>query len=110
MDKNIYHSFSLAHANVWESMGRKSCSNMQFIKRHFLLQVVRIHISTTSHARIFIRYYKSRKNSYQVLQVMCATSESAMKIKGSYDKIIITIVVFSSIALYNGDTYTLTVL
>ena len=37
-------------------------------------------------------YYKSRENPYQVLQVTCAASECAMKFKGSYDKIIITIV------------------
>ena len=46
---------------------------------------------TTSHARIHIRYYKSRENPYQyykshenlyqVLQVTCAGSECAMKLK-----------------------------
>ena len=51
----------LTHANVWESMG-KPCSCTQFLK-----------------SRIF--YYKSRKNSYQVLQVTCAASERAMKLK-----------------------------
>ena len=40
---------------------------------------VRIRISTASHTRIRIRYYKSRENLYQVLQVMCAASERAMK-------------------------------
>ena len=40
-----------------------------------------IRISTTSHARICIRYYKSRENPYQVLQVTCAASERAMKLK-----------------------------
>ena len=50
----------LTHANVWESMG-KPCSCVQYIKsRIFLLQVTRERISTTSHARIRIWYYKSR--------------------------------------------------
>ena len=41
------------HANLWESMG-KPCSCVQFIKKlHFC-------ISTTIHAKIRIRYYKSR--------------------------------------------------
>ena len=61
-------------------------------KPYFLLQVMRESVSvlqvtresisdTTSHARIHIRYYKSRKNPYQVLQVTCAASEHAMKSK-----------------------------
>ena len=61
----------LTHANVWESMGKLS-SCMQFIKsRIFLLQVTRDSVlvlqvtwesvsGTASHARIRIRYYKSR--------------------------------------------------
>ena len=61
-------------------------------KPYFLLQVTRESVSvlrvtresvsgTTSHARIRIRYYKSRENPYQVLQVTCAASERAMKSK-----------------------------
>ena len=57
---------------------------------YFLLQVTRESISvlqvtresvsgTASHARIRIRYYKSRENPYQVLQVMCTVSKRAMK-------------------------------
>ena len=54
---------------------------------------MRIRISTASHARIRIRYCKSRENPYQVLQVTCAASERAMKSKVRMsDKIIITIV------------------
>ena len=71
----------LTHANVWESM-RKPCSCTQFIKSRIfyskscenpyqycksrenpyqVLQVTRESVSgTTSHARIRIRYYKSR--------------------------------------------------
>ena len=91
----------------------KPCSCTQFIK-----------------SRIF--YYKSRKNPYQVLQVTCAASERAMKSKiiitivPSYTGKNITRllplalllvlctrnntdgnkrVIFSGIALYNGDTY-----
>ena len=41
----------------------------------------RIRISTVSHARIHIRYYKSRVNQEQVLQVTCAASYRAMKSK-----------------------------
>ena len=37
----------------------------------------------TSHARIRIRYCKSHKNLYQVLQVTCTASEHAMKSKVS---------------------------
>ena len=37
-----------------------------------------------------ILYYKSRENLYQLLQVMRAASERAMKVEGLYDKIIIT--------------------
>ena len=47
----------------------------------FTASHARIRISTASHARIRIRYYKSRENPYQVLQVMCAASERAMKSK-----------------------------
>ena len=107
---------------------------LEFMTSTKLLQHIRI--STASHARIRIRYYKSRENPYQVLQVTCAASEHAM---GSYDKIIITIVpsctgenitrllplalllvlhtrnntdgnklvIFSGIALYYGDNYIL---
>ena len=65
---NIYY---ITHTNVWESMG-KPCSCMQFIK-----------------SRIFYckscenpyQYYMSRENPYQVLQVMHAASECAMKSK-----------------------------
>ena len=47
---------------------------------YFLLQVTpRICISTTSHMRIRIRYYKSHENPYQVLQVTHGASEHAMK-------------------------------
>ena len=71
------HIIRLTHTNVWERMG-KPCSCTQFTKnRIFTLGHVRIRISTTTHARIHIRYYKSR-----VLR----------EIKGSYDKINITIV------------------
>ena len=50
----------LTHANVRESMGKPS-SCTQFIKSRILLQVTRESISgTASHARICIRYYKSR--------------------------------------------------
>ena len=62
----------LTHANVWESVG-KPCNCIQFIKSiFFLLQVMRKFVSV---------YYKSRGNSYQVLQVTCAASERAMKSK-----------------------------
>ena len=45
-----------------------------------VLQVMRESISgTTSHARIRIRYYKSRENPYQVLQVTYTASERTMK-------------------------------
>ena len=65
-----------------------------------VLQVTREYVSgTTSHARICIRYYKSRENmyqvlqvtreSYQVLQVTCAASDHAIKLKV---RMIITIV------------------
>ena len=37
-----------------------------------------------------ILHYKSRENLYQLLQVMRAASERAMKVEGLYDKIIIT--------------------
>ena len=51
-------------------------------KPYFLLQVTRESVSgTASHARIRIRYCKSRENPYQVLQVTCAASERAMKLK-----------------------------
>ena len=65
------HIICLTHANVRESMGKPS-SFTQFIKsRIFLLQVTRESVSvlqvtresvsgTASHARICIRYYKSR--------------------------------------------------
>ena len=49
-------------------------------KPYFLLQVTRESVSVTaSHARIRIRYCKSRENPYQVLQVTCAASERAIK-------------------------------
>ena len=51
---------------------------------------------TTSHARIRIKYYKSRENPYQVL---CALRLN--EIEGSYDKVIITIV-----PSYNGRNIT----
>ena len=61
-------------------------------KLYFLLQVTRESVSvlqvtlesvsgTASHARIRIRYCKSRENPYQVLQVTCDASEHAMKSK-----------------------------
>ena len=61
----LIHLFiiSLTCVKVWESMG-KPCSYMQFIK-----------------SRFFFFYCKSRENLYQVLQVMCAASERAMKSK-----------------------------
>ena len=47
-----------------------------------VLQVTRESISgTTSHARLHIRYYKLCETPYQVLQVTCAASECAMKLK-----------------------------
>ena len=47
-----------------------------------VLQVMRESVSgTASYARIRIRYCKSRENLYQVLQVTCAVSERAMKLK-----------------------------
>ena len=49
----------LTHANLWESIG-KPCSCTQFIKSCIL-------------------HYKSCKNPYQVLQVICVMSERAMK-------------------------------
>ena len=49
----------LTHTNVWEPMG-KPCSCTQFIKS-------------------CIFYSKSRENPYQILQVMCAAYERAMK-------------------------------
>ena len=50
-------------------------------KQYFMLQVTQESISgTISHARIYIKYYKSYKNLYQVLQVTCAASEYAMKL------------------------------
>ena len=67
----LYFIIRLTHANVWESMG-KPCSCTQFIKsRISLLQVMRQSVSvlqvtresvsgTASHARVRIRYYKSR--------------------------------------------------
>ena len=58
------------------------CSCRQFIEAvFFTASHARIHISTASHVRIRIRYYKSRENPYQVLQVMCAAPELAMKSK-----------------------------
>ena len=76
----------LTHANVWKSMGKPfSCT--QFIKPYFFL------------LKVTCQYYKSRENSYQVLQVTqefvsgttshVRASECAKK---SCDKIIITIV------------------
>ena len=56
-----YIIIRLTHTNVWESM-EKPCSCTQFIKSHIL-------------------YSKSHENPYQVLQVMCAASERAMKSK-----------------------------
>ena len=78
------------YTNVWESMG-KPCSCMQFIKSRIFFNTshTRIRISTASHARIRIRYCKSRENPYQVLPVLCTASERAMKSKV---KIIIAIV------------------
>ena len=69
----------LTHANVWESMG-KPCSCVQFIKSRIFYCKSRENL---------YQYYKSRENPYQVLQVTHAASERAMR--GSYDKIIITI-------------------
>ena len=46
----------------------KPCSHIQFIKSHFLLQVMRESVSV-------------RENPYQVLQVTRATSERTMKSK-----------------------------
>ena len=104
----------LTHANVWESM-RKPCSCTQFIKSCIFF--------TTSHVRIRIRYYKS-----------CGCVWMCNEIKGTYDKMVLTIVpsyknitrllplalllmlhsrnntdgnklmIFSSIALCYGDT------
>ena len=51
-------------------------------KPYFLLQVMWESVSVL----------QVTQNPYQVLQVMCAASEHAIKSKGSYDKIIITIV------------------
>ena len=61
----------------------KPCSCMQFIKSRIFYYKSRDNP---------YQYYKSRENPYQVLQVTCTASERAMKIEGSYGKIIITIV------------------
>ena len=71
----------LTHTNVWESIG-KHCSCTQFIKSLiFTTSHARIRISTASYVKICFRYYKSRENPYQVLQVTCTASERAMKSK-----------------------------
>ena len=57
----------LTRMNVLESMG-KPCSCTQSV--FFITSHMRIHTSTT---------IKLRENPYQVLQVMCAVSECAMR-------------------------------
>ena len=48
------HSIRQWGTSVWESMGKKPCSCVQFMKK-FSASHARIHISTTSHTRIRIR-------------------------------------------------------
>ena len=57
----------LTHVNVWKSMG-KPCSFMQF--RIFYCK---------SRENPY-QYYNSHENPYQVLQVMCAVSDRAMRV------------------------------
>ena len=85
---SVYHT-----SNSCECMGVNGEAlqlHVVYKKPYFLLQVTRESVSgTASHVRIHIRYYKSRENPYQVLQVTCSAFERAMKWKVC---IIITIV------------------
>ena len=69
---NLLLIIRLTYANVQESMG-KSCSCMQFI-----LSDIFFYYKSCGN---LYQYYKPHKNQYQVLQVTCAVSKCAMKLK-----------------------------
>ena len=71
------------YGSQWESLAAAFSLPFLFFFAFFTASHVRIHINTTSHARIRIRYCKSCENPYQVqvLQVTRIVSEHAMKSK-----------------------------
>ena len=108
---NVMFIISLTHMNVWESMG-KPCSCIQFV---FLVQITWESVSgTASHSRyvwtcneieglynkiiitIVPSYYWKNHLFVAIGIVTCALQ---------YRRQQLNLVIFSSIALYYGDTY-----
>ena len=72
MEFNHPYFYFMGVFEVWDY--HKCTSNGKALQLHKVY-------FTASQVRIHIRYWESCENSYQVLRVMCAVSEHAMKLK-----------------------------